>query len=212
MNERGILFSKPMVLALLAGVKTQTRRKLKVQPQGPDELPPLSACPYGQPGDRLWVREAWRAERAYDEWQPGNMPPDTPVRYEADCSFRGQSFPPGKLRTGLFMPRWASRLELEIVEIRLQHLHDITERDAAAEGVRVVRRAGSEDDYHADEEDEDLLGSIDLYRGVWESLHGPDSWEPDPWVWVMSFRVMHFPESPVEQEAWAAISRAGCSD
>ena len=190
MNTRGIIFSKPMVLALLAGIKTQTRRKLKFQPDRPNALPPLSACPYGKPGDRLWVREAWRTRQDYDDLPPGKMPHDTPIQYEADRYRSAAGFEPGRLRQGLFMPRWASRMELEITNVRQQQLQDISEQDAAAEGVQVVRYGVKEDDYLADEEDEDLLGAVDLYRAVWESLHGVGSWDQNPWIWVVTIRTV----------------------
>jgi hypothetical protein len=188
MNQRGIIFSKPMVLALLAGIKTQTRRKLKFQPANETELPNLLACPYGQPGDRLWVREAWRTLKEYDAMQPGALPHGTPLRYEADQHYNQFEFEPGKLRQGIFMPRWASRIELEITLVRLQLLQDTSQSDAVAEGARTVLDNTPEEDYLADEEDEDVLGPIDLYRAVWESLHGARSWEKNPWIWVVEFR------------------------
>ena len=188
MSVRGIIFSKPMVLALQAGIKTQTRRKLKFQPGDQGALPSLSSCPYGHPGDRLWVRESWRTLREFDDWQPGKMPPTAPLRYEADGQYRGPQFEPGRLRQGLFMPRWGSRMELEITEVRLQKLQDITEPEAVAEGVQVVRNGVTKNDYLADEEDKDLLGAVDLYRAVWESLHGVGSWDQNPWIWVVTFQ------------------------
>jgi hypothetical protein len=199
MSSRGIIFSKPMVRALLAGIKTQTRRKLKFQPDQPAALPPLSACPYGKPGDRLWVREAWRTLRDYDHLPPGKMAPDTPVLYEADRDRSVPSFEPGRLRQGMFMPRWASRMELEITDVRLQRLQDISEQDAAAEGVQVVRDGVTEDDYLADEEDEDLLGAVDLYRAVWESLHGVGSWDQNPWIWVVTIRTVQQLDTAVKR-------------
>jgi hypothetical protein len=190
MNQRGIIFSKPMVLALLGGIKTQTRRLLKPQPANANELPDLPLCPYGQPGDRLWVREAWRTLKQYDDKQPGQLPADTPLRYEADGHFNRSEFEPGRLRPGIFMPRWASRIELEITLVRLQQLQDISEQDAVAEGVQAVRGATRGEDFLADEEDEDLLGPIDLYRAVWESLQGLRSWEANPWIWVVEFNML----------------------
>lgn len=187
MNQRGIIFSKPMVLALLADIKTQTRRKLKFQPANESELPDLAACPYGQPGDRLWVREAWRTLKEYDTKQPGELPRDTPLRYEADQHYNQLEFEPGRLRQGIFMPRWASRLELEITHVRLQRLQDTSASDAVAEGAQAVLGDTREEDYLADEEDEDVLGPLDLYRAVWESLHGAGSWELNPWIWVVEF-------------------------
>lgn len=188
MNQRGIIFSKPMVLALLADIKTQTRRKLKFQPANESELPPLTACPYGQPGDRLWVREAWRTLKEYDAKQPGELLRDTPLRYEADQHYNQYEFEPGRLRQGIFMPRWASRLELEITHVGLQRLQDISNSDAIAEGIHAIHGTTPTEEFLADEEDEDLLGPADLYRAVWESLHGAGSWEKNSWIWVVEFR------------------------
>jgi hypothetical protein len=188
MTQRGIVFSKPMVLALLAGIKAQTRRKLKHQPADPNDLPGLAACPYGQPGDRLWVREAWRTLKEHDARQPGELPRDSPLRYEADLHYSHAEFKPGKLRHGIFMPRWASRIELEITHVRLQRLQDISESDVIAEGIQAIYGNTPAEDFLADEEDEDLLGPTDLYRAIWESLHGAGSWESNPWVWVVGFR------------------------
>jgi len=190
MNQRGIIFSKPMVLALLAGIKTQTRRKLKFQPANASEFPDIASCPYGKPGDRLWVREAWRTLKQYDDRQPGQLAADTPLRYEADRHFSRSEFEPGRLRQGIFMPRWASRIELAITQVRFQRLQDISEQDAVAEGVQAVRGTTRGEDFLADEEDQDLLGPIDLYRAVWESLQGVGNWEANPWIWVVEFRVL----------------------
>ena len=187
MTQRGIVFSKPMVLALLAGIKTQTRRKLKHQPTSPSDLPSPTACPYGQAGDRLWVREAWRTLKEYDARQPGELPRDSPLRYEADHHCNHSELEPGKLRQGILMPRWASRIELEITHVRLQRLQDISESDVIAEGIQAVLDDTREEDMLADEEDEDVLGPADLYRAVWQSLHGPASWESNPWIWVVEF-------------------------
>lgn len=187
MNQRGIIFSKPMVLALLADIKTQTRRKLKFQPANESELPALTACPYGQPGDRLWVREAWRTLKEYDAIQPGELPRDTPLRYEADQHYNQYEFEPGRLRQGIFMPRWASRMELEITQVRLQRLQDISDSDAIAEGIHAIHGSTPTEEFLADEEDEDLLGPADLYRAVWESLHGVGSWDKNSWIWVVEF-------------------------
>lgn len=136
-KSRGILFSAPMVRALLAGTKTQTRRVIK--PDGryrldlvcPSDGGP-ARCPQGAPGDRLWVREAWRADVAHDALPPREIPPGSPVFMEASA-LNWQGGPhdgtPGKLRPGMFMPRWASRILLEVTEVRVERLQDISEAD-----------------------------------------------------------------------------------
>jgi hypothetical protein len=181
-NERGILFSKPMVLALLDGSKTQTRRIVKHEIRGPNYLghfywhdkngwqgahggdtpfEKTSAallCPYGQPGDRLWVRETWgNVAYSFDEagdrqdWIPGR--PATAIHqmpfgkgyysghviYRADGEFEWCDDDGDGERScwhpNIHMPREASRIDLEITGIRVERLQDISEEDAKAEGI-----------------------------------------------------------------------------
>lgn len=216
MKERPILFSAPMVRALLAGTKTQTRRVLK-QATGPslsvgiEDEPGVAElswlwgdgpghdvhetikkvrCLYGVPGDRLWVREAWRSTG--DGGRCNSMPPRDmqphDVWYEAD------GLPPvdecaGKLRPSMFMPRWASRILLEVTEVRVDRLQDISDADAQAEGTPCYVCGGplnghSEADCHCFHR----KASASDYRGLWEQINGPGSWDANPWVWAVSFR------------------------
>ena len=138
-KERPILCSAPDVMAILDGRKTQTRRIMKPQPNRtwPDEVTPHWSvggnrtlpgasnplrCPYGVPGDRLWVREAWRL--------PDGAPKGW-VDYRADDTRDGFKWKPS-----IHMPRWASRITLEVTDVRVERLQDISEADAMAEGVR----------------------------------------------------------------------------
>lgn len=188
MTERPILFSAPMVRALLDGTKTQTRRVVKeggvrvmrdgnlciagVAFSSPDEH--KSACPYGQIGNRLWVREAFAGTIAYErhgyplkEW--GNK-----LWYIADGEPRsGQWTRP---RPSIHMPRCLSRITLEIVSVRVERLNDISEVDVIAEGVRGDQYAGLERSHAR------------AYSTLWESINGPGSWEANPWVWVVNFK------------------------
>lgn len=198
-KERPILFSAPMVRALLDGSKTQTRRVVKPQP--PHDLQHRSVdapdafvaegehtwwagnhtqgiyhsarCPYGQPGDRLWVREAW-APKAID-------PECTVAAYRAtDDECKGPWTP------SIHMPRWASRLDLEITGVRVERLQDISEADAIAEGIeRREDACGSWKHYGDTGMSVDAIGS---YRSLWERINGDESWKSDPWVWVVEFR------------------------
>lgn len=213
MTDRPIIFSAPMVRALLEGRKTQTRRVLKQQPyeyrgkwwvtdrvSGDCELQDWAnghvgvGLPYA-PGDRLYVREHWRTARAYDDLAPSEMGGEEPVKYEADGTEQMWGWPdrflPGRFRQGMHMPRWASRLTLTVSEVRVQRLKDITGRDILAEGVRC---RGCNDvgtgDYSACRD-----GGCFEQRGdfihLWNSLHGPDAWDQNPWVVALTFTVQH---------------------
>lgn len=192
MKERPILFSAPMVQAILDGSKTQTRRVVKPQPSSGDhfgfddkqrlQVPAwyglwLLACPYGQPGDRLWVRETWAA-------------PDHGAQLGFDVlAFRAthsdSEIPGGRWRPSIHMPRWASRITLEVTGVRVERLQDISEADAMAEGVwRTVSGHYS----YGDEYNPSYATACDAFRGLWESINGPGSWEANPWVWVVEFK------------------------
>lgn len=183
MKERPILFSAPMVRALLAGTKTQTRRPLKQVQIRSEAMPEPewrsvhTLCPYGQPGGRLWVREAWRSGRLTDRFAPREMTPH-PVWYESDgpapdaCN--------GKLRPGMFMPRWASRITLEVTGVRVERLQDISVADAMAEGV-VETNANLRGL-------EPCMEWRYAYEDLWNQINGPGAWAANPWVWVVEFR------------------------
>ena len=211
MKERPILFSAPMVRALLDGSKTQTRRPCKypIYANGfkfdghdflchNDYLPPSatlmdvkrggieyttsdhagwdSECPYGQPGDRLWVREAHWWFKDEPDHETGYFPPKLTaddVEYRADGDDGRKVW-----RPSIHMPRWASRILLEVTGARLERLQDISHADAWLEGVGAP---GTKYDF---------AEGIDLYRTLWESINGPESWAANPWVWVVEFKVM----------------------
>lgn len=186
MKERPILFSAPMVRALLNGTKTQTRRVARLNPNhlgtplAPNELAhgiPLRSSPYGQPGDRLWVREAWRADRQLDAYAPRDLDRRfTAIGYEAGSTTL-QLAEPGKLRPGMFMPRWASRITLEVIGVRVERLQDISETDARAEGAAAHNSPAAI-----------LTGYRQGYRLLWDSINGAGAWERNCWVWVVEFR------------------------
>lgn len=166
MKERPIILSGPMVRAILAGAKTQTRRVVKPQAMG--QWGPVVPCPYGRPGDRLWVREAWRpVHGGYS---------DLGARYRADFE-RDQTV----WRPSIHMPRWASRITLEVTGVRVERLQDISEADAQAEG---SFEWAAEQDTPVRDLDEARL----VYLQLWQSINGPASWDADPWVWVVEFR------------------------
>ncbi len=224
MKERPILFSAPMVRAILVGRKTQTRRVVKLVDTLPDgrglkaikkpasltclplvdgkfqyspyggapyePYPSVSEfCPYGERGDRLWVREnGWeRPDRTRKQMREGA---DTwaPYYYDADgicvADIDGFGF---KRRPSIHMPRWASRITLEITAVRVERLQDISEEDAEAEGVY---------EYIGEPQvecDGQVLHFPDAsfvrgYLSVWQSIYGSGSWDANPWVWVLEFR------------------------
>lgn len=179
MKERPILFSGPMVRAILEGRKTQTRRVVKPQPA---HIPGIGtvlnidtitgrACPYGNPGDRLWVRETW----AHRRWMLGDASPNPTTVYRADGEdLKGCA----RWRPSIHMPRWASRIALEVVSVRVERLQDISEDDAKAEGVTI--KGTSRYDGEA----------RDAFEALWCSINGADSWEINPWCWCISFKVI----------------------
>jgi hypothetical protein len=202
MKDRPILFSGPMVQALLNGSKTQTRRIVKPQPDwtpevhstevyGPFVWPmagagrghqcgaPLTKLPYGMRGDLLVVRETFRLPAEFDDRKLTLVRPDVPVWYEADGR-ADEGW--GKTRVSIHMPRWASRLTLEITEVRVERLNAISEADATAEGVLTWARERTMMEYSGKS---DAL----LYRELWAQINGTESWDANPWVWAVSFRV-----------------------
>ncbi|MGB4101028.1 MAG: hypothetical protein WBK91_03885 [Alphaproteobacteria bacterium] len=189
-KERPILFTAPMVRAILEDRKTQTRRAMKPQPSSVDEHGtwygnnPQSlqnrTCPHGKPGDRLWVREAWRADSQIDNIKPSNMRKGEPILYEADTTVVTTGcvmLDPGKLRPGIFMMRWMSRITLEITGVRVERLCGISEDTAIAEGMR-----------DRDEETDTWKSAAEDFSELWESINGHGSWDANPWVWVIEFK------------------------
>lgn len=203
-KERPINFSGPMVRALLAGEKTQTRRAVKQQPPhghffhgvcicsthrddegkavwAADESSPFLRnphrvrSPYGQPGDRLWVREMWM-------YGQGSVPI---YRADAPTKPEGQAW-----RSSIHIPRAASRITMEVTSVRVERLHDISESDCWAEGIEEVMY---DFDDAAQIDMANRLGCcIDdvkpLYALWWEREHGKGSWDANPWVWVVEHK------------------------
>jgi hypothetical protein len=217
MKERPILFSAPMVRALLDGSKSQTRRIVKPDP-GPYWNPVVGIynpvviknggyeapgpeifgasdenqgykCPYGQPGDRLWVRETFLPDPSCDDdaWDDhtdtyhswsgcgskiSGLPPA--LRNPDNCIYKANWVGSDLVwRPSIHMPRWASRILLELVAVRVERLQDISHEDAEAEGVKCNMSA---------------LTFRDHYENLWEQINGADSWSANPWVWVVEFK------------------------
>lgn len=185
MKEKPILFSNSMVCALLHGCKTQTRRIVKPQPAN-DKVWAFQAMEiaqkmtWGQPGDLLWVREGFRAggDARYENFS-----------YKADYHHEMSGF-----SSPIHMPREASRLTLELTQIRVQQLEDISKEDAIAEGIHhyyyyheLMRYVEETRALGADEVDGEI--EFGAFAQLWESIHGEESWELNPWVWALSFKV-----------------------
>lgn len=188
MKERPILFSGPMVRAIRANQKWQTRRIVRgdwtyTHPACPAGMCGVYRnddgtftgqyldCPYGQPGDRLWVRETWAQH---------TIEGDTYTVYRADSEPDGDGAP---WRPSIFMPRVACRIVLEITGVRVERLQDISEADVQAEGVDAYAKA------YCSRLPEDELTAVEYYEGLWDSLNKARGygWDSNPWVWVLTF-------------------------
>jgi hypothetical protein len=205
MKERPILFIGEMVRAVLEGRKTMTRRVLSNIPPAQDfspipypdftkwawmrpgknhldiEYSERFKCPYGQPGDRLWVRETWV--------KVDDMNGDEQTHYRAD----GEDIP-GPWKPSIFMPRWASRITLEIVSVRVERLREITEEDAKKEGAHLavwheLKNGDGEDVSGLPGYPDQRAAYKNGFANIWDSINGKKHpWESNPWVWVIEFK------------------------
>ena len=239
MMERPILFSGPMVQAILAGRKTMTRRiakhikelniesyereeklftswtvkfepgfrKIRASHSGglltKEEALCFIAneyCPHGRIGDRLWVREAFG--EVYDICEHPEMDSCPDERWHIEWKYRADSEQP-VIEHGYFtgwkpsihMPREVSRIVLEITDIRIERLQDISEADALAEGVEPVEIICSRDGEKTAYRDYEFSGIYpnspkDSFKSLWRKINGADSWAANPWVWVVEFKVI----------------------
>ncbi|ARN49386.1 hypothetical protein [Pseudomonas aeruginosa] len=198
MKERPILFTGPMVRAILEGRKTVTRRVVSPQPDFlgsmVDPNTPFKTldaglharitCPYGEPGDRLWVREAWAADAQVDAIAPSDLSQGEPIWYPADLSVRQTGcsmISKGRVRPSIHMPRWACRILLEITAVRVERLQDITRSGIRAEGLQCPPELCSDD---VSPNYRDWYPAA--WRELWESTGG--DWDANPWVWVVEFK------------------------
>ena len=205
MKERGVIFNGEMVQAILDGRKTQTRRIMKPQPEPcprgghwwpsnvfktmlhvEDEMQNGKggwgglvgdACPFGDVGDRIWVRETWAEAGASApdlKLYRANYPEHVPSIYE--------NVPPAeeiRWTPSIHMPRWASRILLEITGVRVERLNSISDADAKAEGCCYGRGGGIPDF---------AVNPADHFPTLWASIYGEESWKATPWVWVIEFK------------------------
>ena len=214
MKERPIIFSGPMVRAILEGRKTQTRRAVSAKLNRTTHLVDcggnpfcihtwpakrlgvccfdcnqelLGRCPYGQPGDRLWVRETWgiTVGETIMPIIPKSLPDNGRVYYRVDEEPGSEHW--GSWKPSIHMPRWASRLTLEVVNVRVERLQDISTEDAMAEGIYLHEKGF----YTADLNFKNSGASaVEAFKGLWQSINGAGSWDQNHWVWVVEFRQM----------------------
>lgn len=208
MKERGMIFNGEMVRAILDGRKTQTRRPIKWKQTRFTEIGeredgskwPWSEdaehacdfwhpCPFGAVGDRIWVRETFAAleSGSYEQVKPqeGHC---QDLRYAAtdrlaksDADIRGYKWVPS-----IHMPRWASRILLEITDVRVERLNSIHDVDAMREGIQNLTTCS-----HADFGIPGVVNAqhpVRAFQLLWESIYGADSWRANPWVWVIEFK------------------------
>lgn len=214
MTEHGMLFSAPMVRAIFEGRKSQTRRPMKPQPWknsvgqwlwGKNHIafwpeisnygPLPSLFPYGKVGDRIWLRETWCQPVMGDllnQYLRAKVR-GVEVEYAADMGIErfplGGNFTPMlrdfRWRPSIHMPRWASRITLEISDVRVQRVQDISEEDCIAEGLPLLKT-------NCDGECGSTPCGISRqpFIALWESTYGPGSWERNGWVWALTFEVV----------------------
>ncbi len=213
MTERGMIFNAEMVRAILDGRKTQTRRPVKFpvhdknlgcELAGNELAGELSAGNYlnsafGKPGDRIWVRETFQGPLFDYDLMDSYSKDSTPFEKSEFCVYKADGVPAPEFydaddelhccwRPSIHMPRWASRILLEITDVRVERLNAISEEDATAEG---VPPAGSLlPDYPGTflTPKGDFATAKVAFQRLWESIYGEESWKANGWVWVISFK------------------------
>jgi hypothetical protein len=245
-KERPILFSAPMVRAILEGRKTVTRRAVKPlqQPElmedgtwfavaqshrrygfgvsGPDArscaeaLAASQCCPYGKPGDRLWVRETWYCDHSDVQrgpyLQPADMVDLDQAREDGDLVYAADGLTPYEQeqptwKPSIHTPRWVSRILLEITAVRVERLQDISDEQAQAEGIIPVPKTTEDShqfwrNYHLSGDGTFCVRTPkESFKSLWCHVAGgsfpkdeaaykasPHSWDANPWVWVVEFK------------------------
>lgn len=194
--ERPIIFNDAMARAILSGAKTETRRPVC---RSLDETTAREIAsrkrPFGKPGDTLWVREAWRPEHL-----------DTSVEYRADkgakwfdaSMMRTSDYDDAvrwskKLAGGLWapsihMPRWAARTVLDVLEVRVERLQDMTEEDARAEGFAPFKHIDIDQPFGDDWRTNRTHPCTLAFASAWDGIYPTMRWSANPWVWVVRFK------------------------
>ena len=197
-KEHPIIFSTSMVQAILEGRKTMTRRIVKEPYQSYQVVTKhitscefdfhynqgvgqFTACPYGKPGDRLWVRETFcnTYDHFMDRWEP---------LYKADGNIIIDDDGPVKWKPSIHMPRTAARINLLITNIRVERLRNISESDSIKEGIELLDERGWKNYNTSDQRCQHLSSPYSSFESLWRKIYGNDSWHLNPWVWVIEFR------------------------
>ena len=210
MTERGMIFNGEMVRAILDGRKTQTRRPVKFsildrnlgcELAGNELAGELSAGNYlnsafGKPGDRIWVRETFQGPLFDYDLMDSYCKDPTPFEKPEFCVYKADGVPAPEFydaddelhccwRPSIHMPRWASRILLEITDVRVERLNAISQEDAQAEGMEL---AGWRPTYSDPDSGGEVMTPYDNFAELWSSIYGKESWNANPWVWVISFK------------------------
>ena len=209
MKERPILFSGEMVRAILDGRKTQTRRVINPQSllDNKTRVTACYECPYGAPGDSLWVRESCQI---YGHWVKNGHTKSGAQRWKFSIHASKQVLYAGSFvespsdktqlgfykRPSIFMLRWASRILLEVTDVRVERIQDISDGDAIKEGIQDVCHCGDymeSHGYHSGHGAVSMPGwATENFSSLWDSINAErgHSWESNPWVWAVSFKVV----------------------
>ncbi|POG02190.1 hypothetical protein BGP84_01275 [Pseudomonas putida] len=168
----------------------------------------IGACPFGEPGDRLWVREAWAADAQLDGIAPRDLSQGEPIMYPADGSVRQTGcamVSQGRGRPSIHMPRWASRILLEITAVRVERLQEITEEQARSEGMlswtfeecdgdpRLGGHPHTTTNWHWEPQENECDGygcAEYAFASLWKAINGESAWDANPWVWVVEFKAI----------------------
>ena len=208
MTERGMIFNGEMVRAILDGRKTQTRRPIKWKQTRFTEIGeredgskwPWSEdaehacdfwhpCPFGAVGDRIWVRETFctvdDTQYGGGKWVDYRATPKFEASHPAGWDCAPNDAEALKWRPSIHMPRWASRILLEITDVRVERLNAISQEDAQAEGMELT---GWRPTYSDPDSGGEVLTPYDNFAQLWESIYGEESWKANPWVWVIEFK------------------------
>lgn len=217
MTERGMIFNGEMVRAILDGRKTQTRRIIKDCTVGrdpiskfiqigkkfigcyPEDVPELirECCPYGVPGDRIWVRETFQGPLFNFEQMEAYQEDSSKFKKPEFCVYKADGKPAPEFfdaddnlhcgwRPSIHMPRWASRILLEITGVRVEQLKSISEEEARSEGVAQLREGFWK--HYQPGWTQHQLSARGSFATLWESIYGFGEWERNPWVWVIEFK------------------------